>query len=97
MAQTKSTDEELPLPYYCFEETDYKQKFEGRFYNCQGKQLAIVAIVTKGVDWAAYIGTDAPDSWHERDTLVYVAAKGCKLSKEDAQHFFPSIKLPYRY
>lgn len=85
------------LPYYIFEESSYHQKLEGRFWNCQGKQIAIVASITKGIDWAAYIGTDAPDSYTEQGTLEYVAAKGCKLAREDAQYFFPEIKLPYRY
>ena len=82
--------------YYTFYETDHSQHIEGRFWNCQGKQMAIVACITKGVDWAAYIGTDAPDSYTEDDTLKYVTSRGCKLSREDAIHFFPNITLPYR-
>jgi len=85
------------LPYYHFAEDDCSLKLEGRFWNQGGKQLAIVACITKEIDWAAYIGTDAPDSYHEDDTLKYVAERGCKLSKKDAKHFFPEIKLPYRY
>ena len=88
------------LPYHVFKKTDSKRYLEGRFWNQDGKQLAIVAIVTalgdRG-DWAAYIGTDAPNSYTEEDTLIYVAAHGCKLSEKDADHFFPEIKLPYRY
>ena len=82
--------------YYTFEESDYHQSVEARFWNQGGKQLAIVACITKGVDWAAYIGTDAPDSYHEDDTLKCTAESGCKLSKKDAKYFFPDIKLPYR-
>ena len=84
------------LPYYCFEKTSCGSKYEARFWNHGGKQLAIVACVTEGVDWAAYIGTDAPYSRTEVDTLRYVAEWGCKLSKEDANYFFPNIDLPYR-
>lgn len=94
MEQTQRTK---TLPYYCFQESDYKVSMEGRFWNCQGKHIAIVAVITRGIDWAAYIGTDAPNSYAERDTLHYVAEKGCKLSREDARYFFPEIKLPYRY
>jgi hypothetical protein len=83
--------------YYTFKENEYKQSIEARFWNCQGKHIAIVASITKGVVWAAYIGTDAPDSYTEDGTLKYVLEKGCKLSEEDAKHFFPDIKLPYRY
>jgi len=82
--------------YYTFEESDYHQSIEGRFWNQDGKQLAIVACISKGVDWAAYIGTDAPNSQDEDSTLNYVAKWGCKLSEKDARHFFPSISLPYR-
>ncbi len=93
------TTETKQYPYYCFQKTNCKQYLEGRFWNQGGKQLAIVAIVTqlgdKG-DWAAYIGTDAPDSYREEDTLMEVAQHGCKLSDKDARHFFPDIKLSYR-
>lgn len=85
------------LPYYCFKSNDAKQYLEGRFWNHGGKQLAIVAIVTKGIDWAAYIGTDAPDSYSEQITCEYVAEWGAKLSEKDAKHFFPEISLRYRY
>lgn len=87
------------LPYYCFKETENKKYLEGRFWNQDGKQLAIVAIVTQfgdTGDWAAYIGTDAPTSYREEDTLMIVTEQGCKLSRQDAEHFFPDIKLPYR-
>jgi len=78
--------------YYEFDQNHY----EGRFWNPQGKQIAVVAVVTPGVDWAAYIGTDAPNSWKELDTCDWAAEHGAKLSAEDAHHYFPEIKLPYR-
>ena len=83
--------------YYTFYEDDYKQHIEARFWNQGGKQLEIVACITKGIDWVAYIGTDAPDSYTEQGTLEYVAKWGCKLSEADARYFFLNIKLPYRY
>lgn len=83
-------------PYYHFEETEQTVKLEARFWNSQGKHIAVVASITKGVDWAAYIGTDAPNSYKEHDTLKYVADWGSKLSVEDASHFFPEVMLPYR-
>jgi len=97
MVQMANTDKQETLPYYCFYEDEWEQEFEGRFWNCQGKHIAIVAVVTKSIDWAAYIGSDAPNSWQEKATLSYVAAKGCKLTEEDARYFFPEIKLGYRY
>ena len=88
------------LPYYVVEKTDTHRVLEGRFWNAQGKQIAIVASVTrigdKG-DWSAYIGTDAPDSYMEHDTCVWAAKYGAKLSEADARHYFPDITLPYRH
>jgi len=84
------------LPYHVIHEDEHQLHLGARFWNQGGKQLAIVACITKGVDWAAYVGTDAPDSYHEDDTFKYVAKYGCKLSKRDAKHFFPEITLPYR-
>jgi|TARA_Y100000310_G_C20696669_1_gene826190 hypothetical protein len=77
-------------PYYEFDQDHY----EGRYYNTNGKGIAIVAAVTKGIDWAAYIGAD--DGWHESDCLDWAAKHGAKLSEQDARHFFPAIELPYR-
>ena len=85
------------LPYHIFKKTESKRYLEGRFWNQDGKQLAIVAVVTKNIDWAAYIGTDAARSYSEDDTLNYIAERGCKLLEKDAKHFFPKIELPYRY
>lgn len=103
----KSYEEQQPfnldnLPYYVVEKSETRRILEGRFWNCQGKQIAIVATVTyfpqvgRG-DWSAYIGTDAPHSVDEMDTCKYVARYGCKLSENDAKHYFPEITLPYRY
>ena len=84
------------LPYYKFQSEGNISYYEGRFWNSQGKQIAIVAVVTEGVDWAAYIGTDAPNSYRENDTCIWASKYGAKLSFDDAKHFFPKIKLPYR-
>lgn len=93
------TTEIKRYPYYCFKKTDCKEYLEGRFWNQDGKQLAVVAIITRMGDfgdWAAYIGTDAPKSYKKIDTCLEVAESGCKLSQSDAKHFFPDIELPYR-
>lgn len=81
---------------YKYHEDEQQEQWEGRFWNCNGVQIAIVAVVTKGIDWAAYIGSDAPHSWHEIDTCNWAARHGDKLSESDAIHFFPDIDLPYR-
>ena len=79
---------------YKFINTDYKEAIEGRYFCANGYSLAIVASVTKGIDWAAYIGADQSES--EEETLHFVRGYGCKLLEEDARYFFPDIKLPYR-
>uniref|UniRef100_A0A6M3L1U6 Uncharacterized protein n=1 Tax=viral metagenome TaxID=1070528 RepID=A0A6M3L1U6_9ZZZZ len=92
-----TTEIKEKLPYYIFYNDDIKTKYEGRFWSCQGNHIGIIASVTEGIDWAAYIGTDAPNSHDEDNTLLFVADWGCKLGESDARHFFPKITLPYRY
>jgi hypothetical protein len=67
----------------------------GRYYNVNGYATAIVAVITEGIDWGAYIG-GANHNLPEQLAVEWVARAGDKLSKSDAQHFFPDIKLPYR-
>jgi len=80
---------------YKFEESQYQERLEGRYWNCQGINIAIVAVVTKGIDWAAYIGADT-DSTSELKALEYVVNWGSKMDEKDARYFFPNIELPYR-
>ena len=80
--------------YYCFKQSGSVYCLEGRYYNCNGRGICIIAVVTKGVDWAAYTGAD--DGWSEQHCLEWAADNGAKLSREDAKHLFPDIKLPYR-
>ncbi len=68
---------------------------EGNYWNANYYATAIVAVITEGIDWAAYIG-GADHTIPEQEACQFVAAKGCKLSEKDARHFFPDIKLPYR-
>jgi len=84
----------MPVQHYVFYESDHNQSLEARFWNCGGFQIAIIASITKGIDWAAYIGADR--SFTEGETLWNVKDHGCKLSEKDARHFFPEIELPYR-
>ncbi len=67
---------------------------EARYWNFGGRGVSIVASITEGIDWAAYIGVD--DGWSEEACIKYAAEYGAKLSKSDALHFFPNIELPYR-
>lgn len=79
---------------YKFVDTEYKEALEARYWNVNGVGICIVAVVTKGIDWAAYIGAD--DGWSEEACIRWATEKGAKLSQQDAHHFFPNIKLPYR-
>lgn len=67
----------------------------GRYYNANYYATAIVAVITEGIDWVAYIG-GADHTIPEREAVNYVADNGDKLSRADAKHFFPDIDLPYR-
>ena len=69
---------------------------EGRYYNANYYATAIVAVITEGIDWAAYIGGALPGIT-EKDAVEFVAEKGCKLLEKDARYFFPEITLPYRW
>lgn len=71
-----------------------RQKVEGRYWNANGVGICIVAVITEGIDWAAYIGSD--DGWSAEACIEWTAERGAKLSTQDAKHFFPEIKLPYR-
>lgn len=72
-----------------------KKVVEGRYYNTNGKGIAIVAVITSGIDWAAYIGAD--NGWSEQDCIRWSAGRGAKLSAKDAKYFFPDVELPYRH
>lgn len=82
------------LDYYRFKRSTTHSSYEGRYWNTNGVGICIVAVVHEDVDWAAYIGAD--NGWSENECLVWAAERGAKLSAEDAKHFFPDIKLPYR-
>lgn len=69
---------------------------EGRYFNTGSHAIAIMATVTEGIDWAAYIGATDSEGWQEEDTMTYVVRRGNKLDEKDARYFFPDIKLPYR-
>ena len=66
-----------------------------RYYNSNYYAVAIVASITEGIDWAAYIG-GADYLLSEKEAVEYVRDYGDKLSRKDAIYFFPNIKLPYR-
>lgn len=82
-------------PYYCFEEDKWSIRLEGRYWNPQGQNICVIASITKGIDWAAYIGA-SPGARSEDTALLEVAFYGAKLSEKDARYFFPEVKLPYR-
>lgn len=90
------------LPPPIMTEGDYCNIYEARYWNCQGKNICIVASLTKSyslehpvIDWAAYIGSDS--SATEREAIKYAKMYGCKLSETDAKYYFPYLaKYPYR-
>ena len=73
-----------------------RYSIEGCYYNANGFAVAIVASITREIDWAAYIGA-SPGDVKEAETVQAVLKFGCKLSEKDAKHFFSEIELPYRH
>ena len=73
-----------------------RRTMEARYWNCNGVGICVMASITEGIDWAAYIGAD--NGWSEEDCMEWTLKHGAKLSAEDAYHFFPDMvnKLPYR-
>lgn len=70
------------------------QKRCARYWNANGVGIAVVAVITEGVDWAAYIGAD--DGQRQEHCIEWTADMGEKLCFKDATYFFPDIELPYR-
>ena len=66
---------------------DGNQILEGGYWNANGVAVAIIAVVTPGIDWAAYIGGTG-DDYLKEETLRWVARCGCKLPEATARHFF---------
>ena len=67
---------------------------EARYWNTGGHGISIVAVITKDIDWAAYIGADS--GYSETACIASTKNYGAKLCETDALHFFPFIELPYR-
>ena len=68
---------------------------EGRYWNTSGIAIAVVASVTEGIDWAAYIGGSS-EMMSEEEMVDWTKRWGVKLSESDAVHYFSDIELPYR-
>lgn len=67
-----------------------------RYYNSHGIGTAIVAVVNHKedgdvFDWSAYIGGSSRGARRETWAVEDVARSGCKLSKRDAQFYFPEL------
>ena len=67
----------------------------GRYWNANDYAVAIVAVITEEIDWAAYIG-GADSRVPVSEAIAFVADYGSKLARQDAEYFFPGIDLPYR-
>jgi hypothetical protein len=67
----------------------------GLYSNSNGYSCAIVAVITEGIDWAAYMGGCSGDV-SDTTTIEWVAQHGDKIPKKLAQFIFPDIELSYR-
>ncbi len=70
-------------------------RFEARYWNSNSKGICVMAVVTNGIDWAAYIGAD--NGYSEKECMTSTCEYGAKLSENDARYFFPKMELPYRH
>lgn len=78
-------------------EIGFRYIAEKKYWNTNNFAIAVVARVTAGIDWAAYIAATEYDK-PEKFTVHFAADHGAKLAEEDARHFFPELKdLRYRH
>jgi hypothetical protein len=66
----------------------------GPYWNANGFEVAVAAVITPEVDWAAYIGGNNCDD--RKRAMRWTALHGCKLDEALARYFFPGIVLKYR-
>jgi len=70
---------------------------QARYWNVNDIAITIVASITEGVDWAAYIGGGSGEiAEHEKNAVEWTLKYGAKLWERDARYFFGNIDLPYR-
>jgi len=79
-------------------EVDKKMKTiqTARYFNSNGVAVAIIAVANYFdeclFDWSTYIGGSTKVE-REQDCIEEVANHGCKLSRNDAQYFFPHLPI----
>ena len=67
--------------------------------NMERYSVILVAVITEGIDWAAYIGgaSSIIDDTDLKSKAQVVALEGDKVLPEVAKIYFPNIKEPYRW
>ena len=60
-----------------------------KYWNGNGRAVAIVAVRGYADDWAAYVGAD--DGEREADCIEWTIHNGAKLSHTDAVALFPTL------
>ncbi len=61
------------------------------YWNANGIGIAIVAKEGEVADWAAYIGGD--NGWSTEDCVEWTIRHGCKLSRLQANRWFPALPI----
>ena len=86
------------LMRYAIELNIHKLLCPTRYWNANGFAGAIVAVLTLGscsddlIDWSAYIGgCDLTSRAEEAER--WVAKHGNKVSREDAEYYFPDLPI----
>ena len=66
-----------------------------RYWNANNANVAIVASISRGIDWAMYIGA-LPNCNTEEEAIQHVASYGDKLEDSLARFLLPNVQERYR-
>jgi len=85
------------LARYTIELSSYRSLCPTRYWNTNGFAGAVVATLTfrrndNLLDWAAYIG-GCDLTQYEEDAERWVAEHGAKISRGDAEYYFPDLPI----
>ena len=61
------------------------------YWNANGRAMCIAAVEGHAADWAAYIGADG--GWRTEECVEWTIRKGCKLSRDQANRWFPELPI----
>lgn len=76
---------------------DWKRYLLGvKYWNANNSNIVIVAQISRGIDWALYIGA-APGAKTEEEAIQHIASYGDKLDETLARFLLPNVQERYRH